>query len=67
MSIDVVRVRAIRIKIELLRAIQLYQAVEMEDNDGRLDLAGRYEDQTRELCDEVEGLLRETSCWVNKS
>lgn len=61
MNVDKARVRAIRLKIELLRAIDLYRYIESEDHDGRqeLDIAGRYEDQTRELCDKVEGLLRE--------
>ena len=59
MSIDAVRVRAIRLKIELLRAIDLHRDIVMGMYDNCLDMAGRYEDQTRELCDEVEGLLRE--------
>lgn len=59
MSVHKARVKAIWLKIELLRARRPYRDVLEADCVGCFETIRRYEAGTRELCNEVEGLLRE--------
>ena len=59
MSTDKVRKSRIRCLIKQLRAGRPYQKVLEEDCVGCFITVRLYEKGTRELCDEVEGLLRE--------
>ena len=66
MNIDKIRIIKIRSLIDQLRMTGLYHSKAVGENNVYI-ASIRYENSARELCDEVEGLLRETSCWANKS